>query len=63
MKKFPTHIPSFLLIAISIVSLFYGVYLENRIILIHAEASPYKIHPDDAGGLYFSNNTIDFKCF
>jgi hypothetical protein len=45
MKKFPTHIPSFLLIAISIVYLFYGVYLENRIILIHAEASPYKIHP------------------
>jgi len=65
MKKFLTHIPSFLLLAISLVSVSYGAYLENRIIHIHAEASPYKVHPDDAGGIDISNDwhlNADLHC-
>ena len=59
------HIPSFLLLAISLVCVSYGIYLEQRIILIHAEASPYKIHPDDAGGIDISNDwhmNTDLHC-
>ena len=65
LKKILPHIPSFLLIAISLVSVSYGVYLENRIILIHAEASPYKIHPNDTGGIDISNDwhmNTDLHC-
>jgi hypothetical protein len=71
MKKIVFHYPSFFLFSICLTVFLFGVYLENRIVLIYADASPIRIIPNREidSNQWQSDNPIleefkfEFKCF